>query len=105
MFSCRSARTYERGGTYTFFVSHTEDLSSSQDALVHWTYEADMFNPLSYCVLFCDSTLPLAYVSVTTLEGAGTRYVNARCPGERKSTIYGALVEFASKLWEFAIFA
>lgn len=70
----RSAETYERGGTYTFFVSHTEDLSSSQDALVHWTYEADMFNPLSYCVLFCDSTLPLAYVSVTTLEGAGTRF-------------------------------
>lgn len=82
--SCRSAETYERGGTYTFFVSHTEDLSASQDALVHWTYEADMFNPLSYCVLFCDSTLPLAYVSVTTLEGAGTRYGGYQVSGRTR---------------------
>ncbi|XP_068244010.1 pancreatic triacylglycerol lipase-like [Palaemon carinicauda] len=60
--------TFDRGETYSYMLEHGEDLSSSTDALVHWTYETDVFNPLSYCVLFCDQSFPLAKLTFTSID-------------------------------------
>ncbi|XP_066968507.1 pancreatic triacylglycerol lipase-like [Macrobrachium rosenbergii] len=60
--------TFGRGESYSYMLEHTEDLSSSTDALVHWTYETDVFNPLSYCVLFCDQSLPIAKLTFTSID-------------------------------------
>ncbi|KAG7154673.1 Pancreatic triacylglycerol lipase-like 4 [Homarus americanus] len=62
------ARTFARGRSYVFFIGHHENLSSAREALVQWTYEADMFNPLSYCVLFCDTSLRLAKLTFTSVD-------------------------------------
>ncbi|XP_069170599.1 pancreatic triacylglycerol lipase isoform X1 [Procambarus clarkii] len=64
--------SFTRGKAYSFFLYHHEDLSSASEALVQWTYEADMFNPLSYCVLFCDTSLPLARLSFVSVDHQAT---------------------------------
>ncbi|KAK8737705.1 hypothetical protein OTU49_004202, partial [Cherax quadricarinatus] len=69
---------FGRGRTYVFFVYHQEDLSSASEALVHWTYEADMFNPLSYCVMFCDTSLPLARLTFTSVDHLATGVTEER---------------------------
>lgn len=67
--------TLARGRSYSFFLYHFQDLSSSSEALVHWIYEADVFNPLSYCVLFCDKGLPLARLNFTSVDVAGNERI------------------------------
>ncbi|KAK3869972.1 hypothetical protein Pcinc_024752 [Petrolisthes cinctipes] len=60
--------TLTRGGHREFFLEHHEDFSSSTEALVDWTYQVDVFDPLSYCVIFCDTSLPLSTITVTSVD-------------------------------------
>ncbi|XP_050691331.1 pancreatic triacylglycerol lipase-like [Eriocheir sinensis] len=60
--------TLRRGSTYIRLLEHPEDLSSTTEALVQWRYEADIFNPLSYCVLFCDTSLPLTRLTLASVD-------------------------------------
>ncbi|KAG7154672.1 Pancreatic triacylglycerol lipase-like 1 [Homarus americanus] len=57
-----------RGKMYSFFLYHNKDLSTASEALVQWTYETDMFNPMSYCVLFCDTSLSLSKLVFTSVD-------------------------------------
>ncbi|KAK7069512.1 hypothetical protein SK128_016319 [Halocaridina rubra] len=61
-------RVFNRGRSYSYLLEYPEDLSGSKDALVHWTYKADVFNPLSYCVLFCDTSFPLAKLTFVSID-------------------------------------
>ena len=62
------ARVWLRGANYTYFLSHQEDLSGTRDVTLKWTFEADILNPLSYCVPpFCNTSLPVSAVILTPL--------------------------------------
>ncbi|XP_045115523.1 pancreatic triacylglycerol lipase-like isoform X2 [Portunus trituberculatus] len=58
----------KRGQSYSFFLEHPRDLSFATEALVHWTYEADIFNPLSYCVIFCDTSLAITRLTLASVD-------------------------------------
>lgn len=60
--------TFRRGSTRTFLLRHGEDLSSTRDALLRWRFEADVFNPLTFCVLFCTAELEVSTVTLTPLD-------------------------------------
>ncbi|KAF2361826.1 Lipase/vitellogenin [Trinorchestia longiramus] len=59
---------FKRGNSHTFLLRHGEDLSGSRDALVNWRFEADVFNPLTFCVLFCIPELELSTITLTPLD-------------------------------------
>ncbi|XP_042883760.1 pancreatic triacylglycerol lipase-like [Penaeus japonicus] len=71
-----SAQTLRPGRSYTFLVHHRQDLSDSQEILVHWTYEASPFDPSTFCVLFCDSSLPVASISFASVDLVAERRQN-----------------------------
>ncbi|XP_076044493.1 pancreatic lipase-related protein 2-like isoform X2 [Oratosquilla oratoria] len=64
----KSPYSFPRGGISIFNVEHQHDLSMSTHVLITWTFEADMFNPLTFCVLFCSSDLPVASVLVENVD-------------------------------------
>ncbi|XP_047502738.1 LOW QUALITY PROTEIN: pancreatic triacylglycerol lipase-like [Penaeus chinensis] len=72
-----SAKTFHPGRSYTFLAHHRQDLSDTQEILVHWSYEASPFDPSTLCVLFCDTSLPLGSISFSSVDQvANRRYKN-----------------------------
>ncbi|XP_071528841.1 pancreatic triacylglycerol lipase-like isoform X2 [Panulirus ornatus] len=61
-------KTFSHGRRYTFFVHHYDDLSASSEALIQWTYKTDIFNPMSYCLVFCDTVFPLVRLTFTSVD-------------------------------------
>ncbi|XP_018020443.1 pancreatic lipase-related protein 2-like isoform X2 [Hyalella azteca] len=64
----KSPLNFRRGSSRTFLLRHGEDLSGSVDALVSWHFEPDVFNPLTFCVLFCTPELELSTITLTPLD-------------------------------------
>ena len=52
----------------SFLLENAEDLSGTSEALLSWSYEMDVFNPLTFCVLLCKSDLNVAAVSLQGLD-------------------------------------
>ncbi|XP_063602313.1 pancreatic triacylglycerol lipase-like [Penaeus indicus] len=70
------AKTFHPGRSYTFLAHHRQDLSDTQEILVHWSYEASPFDPSTFCVLFCDTSLPLGSISFSSVDQVANRRYN-----------------------------
>ncbi|RXG51267.1 Pancreatic lipase-related protein 2, partial [Armadillidium vulgare] len=53
---------FPRKGTKSFLLEHFEDLSESKEAHIHWTYESDLLDPLTFCVIFCKADLSVSHI-------------------------------------------
>ncbi|CAL4116596.1 unnamed protein product [Meganyctiphanes norvegica] len=72
-----SPMIFKKGSSISFALTHPEDLTGSRQALITWTYEPDIFAPLSYCVpLFCSSDLQITALALTSFDSKAERSWN-----------------------------
>ncbi|KAB7498149.1 hypothetical protein Anas_11897, partial [Armadillidium nasatum] len=59
---------FPRKGTKSFLLEHFEDLSESREAHIHWTYESDLLDPLTFCVIFCKADLSVSHIHLLSID-------------------------------------
>jgi len=68
---------FKKGSSKSFSLTHPDDLTGSKQALISWTYEANIFSPLSYCLpLFCSSDLQITALALTSFDSKAERIWN-----------------------------
>ncbi|MCL4121327.1 UNVERIFIED_CONTAM: hypothetical protein GTU68_048051 [Idotea baltica] len=99
---------FPRRGERTFLLEHYEDISTSQEALINWTFESDLLDPMTFCVIFCKADITISSISILSVDTplAASRVMqmrSQRVPGLRDQIIHGGEIMMCHKKGESVV--